>query len=179
MPQAVQVLSQLLMAEMAEREVLSAACHMKAARVPACNDLSGFAFAASEVNAALVRQLHRCGFMDATENVVPIGGPGTGKSHVATAIGFQATRHHRNRVRFFSTVGLADAPEQEKARGKAGKIAGMLVKTDLPISDDPGYLPFGTSGEAMLFHLPEPDLINAPASSNHQPELQHAHKRVW
>ena len=84
---AVPMLSQLLKAEMAEREVRSIAYHMKAARFPAYKDLSGFDFAASEINEALVRQLHRCEFMDAAENVVLIGGPGTGKSHIATALG--------------------------------------------------------------------------------------------
>ena len=120
---------------------------------PAYKDLSGFNFAASEVNEALMRQLHRCEFMDAAENVVLIGGPGTGKSHVATAIGIQAIEHHRKRVRFFSTVELVNALEQEKAQGKAGKIAEMLVKTDLLVLDELGYLPFSSSGGAMLFHL--------------------------
>lgn len=59
---------------------------MKAARFPAYKDLSGFTFADSEINEALVRQLHRCEFMDAAENVVLIGGPGTGKSHVAVVL---------------------------------------------------------------------------------------------
>jgi hypothetical protein len=65
---------------MAEREVRSIAYHMKAARFPAYKDLSGFTFAASEINEVPVRQLYRCEFMDAVENVVLIGGPGTGKS---------------------------------------------------------------------------------------------------
>lgn len=76
---AVPMLSQLLKAEMAEREVRSIAYHMKVARFPAYKDLSGFSFSASEINEALVRQLHRCEFMDAAENVVLIGGPGTGE----------------------------------------------------------------------------------------------------
>lgn len=103
---AVPMLSQLLKAEMAEREVRSIAYHMKTARFPAYKDLSGFDFAASEVNEALVRQLHRCEFMDGAQNVVLIGGPGTGKSHIATALGVQAIEHHRKKVRFFSTVEL-------------------------------------------------------------------------
>ncbi len=103
---AVPMLSQLLKAEMAKCEVRSIAYHMKVARFPAYKDLSGFSFSASEINEALVRQLHRCEFMDAAENVVLIGGPGTGKSHVATALGIQAIAHHRKRVRFFSTVDL-------------------------------------------------------------------------
>ena len=150
---AIPILSQLLKAEMAEREVRSISYHMKAARFPAHKDLSGFDFAASEVNEALVRQLHRCEFLDAAENVVLIGGPGTGKSHVATALGVQAIEHHRKRVRFFSTVELVNALEQEKALGRAGKIAEALVKTELVILDELGYLPFSASGGALLFHL--------------------------
>jgi DNA replication protein DnaC len=150
---AVPILSQLLKAEMAEREVRSIAYHMKAARFPAYKDLSGFTFADSEINEALVRQLHRGEFMDGAENVVLIGGPGTGKSHVATALGVQAIEHHRKRVRFFSTVELVNALEQEKVQGKAGKIAEALIKTDLVILDELGYLPFSTSGGALLFHL--------------------------
>src|SRR6187402_1997366 len=150
---AVLMLSQLLKAELAEREVRSIAYHMKAARFPAYKDLSGFDFAASEINEATVRQLHRCEFLDGAQNVVLIGGPGTGKTHVATALGIQAIEHHRRKVRFFSTIELVNALEQEKAKGKAGQIAEALVRLDLLILDELGYLPFSTSGGALLFHL--------------------------
>ena len=84
---AVPMLSQLLKAEMAEREVRSISYQIKAARFPSYKDLTGFDFAASEINEALIRQLHRGDFMDGADNVVLIGGPGTGKSHIATALG--------------------------------------------------------------------------------------------
>ncbi len=150
---AVPILSQLLKAEVAEREVRSIAYHMKAARFPAYKDLAGFDFAASEVNEALVRQLHRCEFLDGAHNVVLIGGPGTGKTHLATALGVQAVEHHRKKVRFFSTVELVNTLEQEKARGKAGQIAESLLRANLVILDELGYLPFSASGGALLFHL--------------------------
>ena len=150
---AVPILSQLLKAEVAEREVRSIAYHMKAARFPAYKDLSGFDFAASEVNEAIVRQLHRCEFLEEAHNVVLIGGPGTGKTHIATALGVQAVEHHRKKVRFFSTVELVNTLEQEKAKGKAGQIAESLIRTDLVILDELGYLPFSASGGALLFHL--------------------------
>ena len=169
---AVPMLSQLLKAEMAEREVRSIAYHMKAARFPAYKDLSGFDFVASEINEALVRQLHRCEFMDAAENVVLIGGPGTGKSHVATALGIQAIEHHRKRVRFFSTVELVNALEQEKSLGKAGKIAEALVKTDLVILDELGYLPFSTSGGALAVPSSEQALRAHQCDHHNQSQLQ-------
>ncbi len=150
---AVPILSQLLKAETAEREVRSISYQIKAARFPAYKDLAGFDFASSEINEVLVRQLHRGEFIESTDNVVLIGGPGTGKTHIATAIGVQAVEHRRKKVRFYSTVDLVNALEQEKAQGRSGQIAERLVRTDLVILDELGYLPFSASGGALLFHL--------------------------
>ena len=150
---AVPIISQLLKAETAEREVRSIAYQIKAARFPAYKDLTGFDFASSEANEALVRQLHRCEFIDDADNVVLVGGPGTGKTHLATALGVQAVEHHRKKVRFFSTVELVNALEKEKAFGKTGQITERLVRSDLVILDELGYLPFSASGGALLFHL--------------------------
>ena len=136
---AVPILSQLLKAEMSEREVRSIAYQIKAARFPAYKDLAGFDFASSEVNEALVRQLHRGEFIDGAHNVV--------------ALGVQAVEHHRKKVRFFSTVDLVNALEQEKAANKAGQLAERLLRLDLVILDELGYLPFSPSGGALLFHL--------------------------
>ena len=85
--------------------------------------------------------------------VVLIGGPGTGKSHIATALGVQAVEHHRKKVRFFSTVDLVNALEQEKTMNRSGQLAERLLRLDLLILDELGYLPFSPSGGAMLFHL--------------------------
>ena len=96
---ATPLLSQLLKAEIAEREVRSIAYHTKVARFPAYKDLTGFDFASSEINEATVRQLHRCEFIEAAENVVLIGGPGTGKS----------TRPPQSVFRPSSTTGVRSA----------------------------------------------------------------------
>jgi DNA replication protein DnaC len=150
---AVPILAQLLKAETAEREVRSIAYQIKAARFPAYKDLTGFDFASSEINEALVHQLHRCEFTDNAQNLVLIGGPGTGKTHVATAIGVQAIEHHRKKVRFFSTVELVNVLEQEKVLGKVGQLSDRMARLDLVILDELGYLPFSASGGALLFHL--------------------------
>ena len=147
------ILSQLLKAETAEREVRSVSYQLKLARFPVYRDLAGFDFGESEVNEALVRQLHRCEFLEDAQNVVLVGGPGTGKTHLATAFGVQAIEHHHRRVRFFSTVELVNALEAEKANGKAGQIAHRLMYADMVILDELGYLPFSASGGALLFHL--------------------------
>jgi DNA replication protein DnaC len=151
--QAAPLLSSLLKAEVAEREVRSVNYQMKAARFPAYRDLAGFVFAESVVNEALIRALHRCEFLADAHNVVLIGGPGTGKTHLATAIGVQAILHHHRRVRCFASIELVNALEQEQAAGKAGAIAQRLTHADLVILDELGYLPFSQAGGALLFHL--------------------------
>jgi DNA replication protein DnaC len=147
------MLAQLLKAEAAEREVRSVAYQLRVARLPSYRDLVGFNFSASEVNEALVRQLHAGAFMQDAHNVVLVGGPGTGKTHLATALGVQAIEHHHSRVRYFSTVELVNALELEKAAGKAGQLAHRLMYADMVILDELGYLPFSASGGALLFHL--------------------------
>ena len=122
------------------------AYQLKVARFPVYRDMAGFDFTRSEVNEALVRQLHRCEFMEQANNVVLVGGPGTGKTHLATALGAQSIEHHHRRVRFFSTVELVNALEVEKATGKAGQIAHRLAYADMVIRDELGYLPFSASG---------------------------------
>lgn len=144
---------QLLAAERAEREVRSIAYQMTVARFPAHRDLAGFEFAQSRVDEALVRRLQTLQFLEAAHNVVLIGGPGTGKTHLATAIGIEAIRQRAKRVRFYSTVELVNVLEQEKVLGKQGQLAYRLAHVDLVILDEMGYLPFSQAGGALLFHL--------------------------
>ncbi|TWT22593.1 ATP-binding protein [Luteimonas marina] len=129
-------MAELLQAESAERQVRAQANQMKAARFPVHRDLLGFDFTASPVDRSLVERLHQGDFLHTAENLVLVGGPGTGKTHLATAIGIQAVRQHRLRVRFFSTIELVNALEKEQAQGKAGQIALRLTYADLVILDE-------------------------------------------
>ena len=151
--QSTDLLDQLIRAEVADREVRSINYQMKIARFPAYRDLAGFEFQHSAVGEAQVRTLHRCNFLEQAENIVLIGGPGTGKTHIATALGVEAIVHHHRRVRFLSTVELVNALEKEKLDGKQGRLANRLMHVDLVILDELGYLPFSQAGGALLFHL--------------------------
>jgi DNA replication protein DnaC len=143
----------LLDAEGTDRHVRSIRYQMSAARFPMHRDLAGFDFGKSKVDEKLIGQLATSDFIDAAANVVFIGGTGTGKTHLATALGVKAITQHGKRVRFFSTVELANSLELEKAAGKQGRLAYSLMHVDLVILDELGYLPFSQAGGALLFHL--------------------------
>ena len=147
------LIEHLLQAEHAQRAFASVRHQMKAAKFPLHRDLAGFDFEASKIDHKLVKQLSTLEFTETAQNVVLIGGPGTGKTHLATALGVSGITRHERRVRFFSTVDLVNALEQEKAAGKSGRIAQSLRNMDLVILDELGYLPFSQAGGALLFHL--------------------------
>ena len=143
----------LLDAEHTHRVIRSINHQMHTAKFPVHRDLAGFDFENAKVDHALITDLAALSFTEAAHNVVFIGGTGTGKTHLATALGVSGITHHGKRVRFYSTVDLVNLLEQEKAAGKAGKLAFALMRMDLVILDELGYLPFSQAGGALLFHL--------------------------
>jgi len=149
---AAEALGDLLRAELAEKTARSIRYQMSAARFPVMKSLAEFDFDAAPVNEALVRSIHEGGFLDQTRNGVFVGGTGTGKSHLAIAIGAAAVSGRR-RVRFFSAVDLVNRLEAELREGRAGRLAEQLCRVDLVIVDELGYLPFAQAGGQLLFHL--------------------------
>ncbi|CAG4885184.1 AAA family ATPase [Georgfuchsia toluolica] len=143
----------LLEAEHTNRVMRSISHQMHAAKFPVHRDLAGFDFAHSKVDEVLIKKLASLSFTEAAHNVVFIGGTGTGKTHLSTALGISGITQHGKRVRFYSTVDLVNMLEQEKAAGKSGKLAFSLMRVDLVILDELGYLPFSQAGGALLFHL--------------------------
>ena len=121
------LVEQMLRAETTERATRSVGHQMSTAKFPVHRDLAEFEFDVSPVDRKLVMQLAETTFTEAAHNVVLVSGPGTGKGHLATAIGVAGITRHGKRVRFYSTVDLVNALEQEKTQGKAGRIAGSML----------------------------------------------------
>ena len=147
------LIEHLLNAEATDRIVRSVRNQMLAARFPVHRDLAGFDFDSASVDKERTLQLATCSFTQSAQNVVLVGGTGTGKTHLATALGVAGVGEHSKRVRFCGVVDLVNSLEQEKAAGKAGRIANSLMRCDMVILDELGYLPFSPSGGALLFHL--------------------------
>lgn len=142
----------LLDAERADRQARTLQYQLKTARFPLHRDLASFDFQESPVPEPRVRSLSSAQFTDTAQNLIFVGGTGTGKSHLAIALGVAAI-HTGKRARFFNVVDLVNQLEREKQLGKAGTLARQLTPIDVVILDELGYLPFSSTGGALLFHL--------------------------
>jgi DNA replication protein DnaC len=146
------VVGDLLKAEIDEKQARSIKYQMTIAKLPLAKEIADFDFTATPINEQLVRDLATGGFLASERNAVLVGGTGTGKTHLAIAIGRACVRTGA-RVRFFNTVDLVNRLEAEARAGKPGRIADQLSRFDLVILDELGYLPFAQSGGQLLFHL--------------------------
>jgi DNA replication protein DnaC len=113
-------------------------------------DLDKSVFADTTIDAGLVGELATGAFLDAKRNAIFIGG--TGKTHLCIAVAAAVIRS-RATGRFFNLVDLVNQLEQEKAAGRSGRLAEKLLRPDLIVIDELGYLPFSQSGGQLLFHL--------------------------
>ena len=146
------VIGALLQVEIAAKQARSINYQMGLAKLPLVKELAELNLEASPINAELVESLASAAFLDTQRNVVLIGGTGTGKSHIAIGIARRCIRSGR-KARFFNVVDLVNKLESEVKLGQQGRIADSLVRVDLVILDELGYLPFAQSGGQLLFHL--------------------------
>lgn len=146
------MLLDLLEIEIGERTAKSIRYRLGLARFPVDKDLDGFNFSTSPVNETQIRSLHQGGYLQSGNNIILVGGTGTGKTHLAISMARQAIKNGK-RGRFFNVVDLVNQLEQEKLVGRGGKLAESLCRLDLVVLDELGYLPFSKSGGQLLFHL--------------------------
>jgi len=146
------ILHELLLAETAHREARSIRYRMGQARFPVPKDLDSFQWQALPEQESRLQSLSEGAFLAQQTNVIFVGGTGTGKTHLAIALGRHAIRDG-HRVRFYNLVDLVNRLEQEKLAGQGGRTADRLARVDLVILDELGYLPFSSNGGQLLFHL--------------------------
>jgi DNA replication protein DnaC len=147
-----EILMTLCVAEAAERKARSIKYQLGIAKFPVHKNLDTFSFSDAQVNEELIKDLYSGSFLEEPRNIIFIGGTGTGKTHLATAIAIQCIRLGK-RGRFFSVVDLVNKLEQEKLAGRAGSLTSRLSNVDFVVLDELGYLPFSQAGGALLFHL--------------------------
>ena len=146
-------LLQLLELELLDRDKRAAERRLKAAKFPTIKTLESFDFAARpSVNKALVAELARCEWIDKRENVLMIGNPGTGKSHLATALAAQACQKGY-RVRFFRVTELVTALIEARDERSFMRLKGSLARLDLLVLDELGYVPASKVGAELLFDV--------------------------
>ena len=142
MTTAAALITQLVQPEATDRATRSIRYQMHVARFPMHRDLAGFDFEQAKVDRRQILGSASTTFTEQAENLVLIGGTGTGKTHLATALGIEAVTHYNKRVRFYPTVELVNTLEQEKAGGRAGRLAYQLMHLDLVILDELGTCRF-------------------------------------
>ena len=147
-----QIIGDLLTAEVREKQARSVKYQMTIAKLPLARELEECDFEATEINETLIRDLASGDFLDHQRSLVPVGGTGTGKTHLAASIARASIRAGR-RGRFFNVVDLVNKLDSEARAERQGRTADLISRLDFLILDQLGYLPFAQTGGQLLFHL--------------------------
>lgn len=147
-----EALRHLIKAERSERQVRAIHNRMRAARFQHHKDFASFDYTVTPVEKAQIQELASGDFTTKAKNLILVGGAGTGKSHIAIALGTSLIQAGQ-KVRFFNILDLINTLIKEESDGKSGRLQKQLIATDCIIMDELGYIPFPKSGGAMLFHL--------------------------
>ena len=144
-------LLQLSELELIDREQRATERRIKAAKFPVTKTLDTFDFLAlPKLNKKLVLELARCEFIDRRENVLALGNSGTGKTHLALALGLAACQSGY-RVRFTTAAALVTELLEARDERRLLRLQKQLAKQDLLIVDELGYVPLSKTGAELLF----------------------------
>jgi DNA replication protein DnaC len=144
-------LADLVSFEVVKRRERRIQRRIQEARFPILKTLDGFDFSAQPgLDREEVLELFRCEFVSQAATVVLLGGVGTGKTHLATALGMACCQHD-HRVRFTTAAELTNAFVEAKRNGRLSRKLEQMARFDLVILDELGYVPFDREGADLLF----------------------------
>ena len=139
--------------EVAARSVNAQLARIRAAAFPVAKDFDNYDFTAlPNLSKQKVLELARGEWIEQHYNCCLLGNAGTGKTHLATALGLAACRLGK-RVRFFTAAGLVNQLEEALQEHRLDRFLAQLDRTDLLICDELGYLSFSRSGAELLFQV--------------------------
>lgn len=139
--------------ELAQRDLARQRRCLQQAGFPVLKELADFDWAAlPSLNRARILTLAQGTYLEQAENVLLVGNPGLGKTHIATALGAAAARQGQ-RVRFWSAAGLTAELLQAQSEQRLSKLLAQVLKYRLLIVDELGFLPLSQSGAHLLFQF--------------------------
>lgn len=140
-------------AEVAQRDALRIERAIAQARFPVMKELATFDFSAVQnISKQRVLELAQGGYMGSAETIILIGGPGLGKTHIATGLALAACKQGK-RVRFFSANNLVNDLLSAQKDLRLSKLMTQFIKLDLVVLDELGFIPFREDGAQLLFQL--------------------------
>jgi len=146
-----QYLTDVLELALEHRRTRRAQRLIKKAGFPTVKTLDGYDFGPISFPAGLDREsLVELGFVDRHENVLMLGAVGTGKTHLALALGVKACTQGRH-VKFYRAADLTNELLEKHPLGKAGRLIREIARADLFVLDELGYVSFSKKAAELLF----------------------------
>ena len=148
-----QYLLRLTEMEVSARSANAMQARIRQADFPVQKDFDTFDFTAlPSLSKPKMLEMAQGDWIEKHWNVCLIGSPGTGKTHLATALGLAAVRQGK-RVRFYTAAALVTRLEEAQKQYQLDKVLAGLDKIDLLICDELGYLSFSRAGAELLFQV--------------------------
>lgn len=146
-------LAALLEAEQEDRAERRRHRRVAEAKFPRLKRLEDFNFSeAPQIQAASIRELATCGFVDKAENLIFLGESGTGKTHLSIALGICACMQSR-RVRFTTTAGLVNELIEARDDKVLSKVVARYARFELLVVDELAYTPIAPAEAELLFQV--------------------------